>query len=232
MKNLVNFFFLTVLILLTPISAMADLIGTYEISYITNSVDQAGGWTSFKPAAPLFVGELGVGEYELKIVEGRLDGNPVNPEYFNDYYRNIDEYWEIIINEINPGYEKYESGFNSGHTSPAIKTGYDEPNQYKTNWFLGTYFWLGDSLNDPDGVKGSHGGSVGSTKTFSLESSTSLWFFWDDYWNQDNIGGITIELSQISGGPAPIPEPTTMLLLGAGLIGLAGLGRKRFFRKG
>ena len=47
----------------------------------------------------------------------------------------------------------------------------------------------------------------------------------EDY---DIVGGS----STYSGSPvASVPEPATMLLFGAGLIGLAGLGRKKFKKK-
>lgn len=50
------------------------------------------------------------------------------------------------------------------------------------------------------------------------------------YWSNSWIDG---EIAAFGGlNSNPVPEPTTMVLLGAGLIGLAGLGRKKFFGKG
>ena len=45
--------------------------------------------------------------------------------------------------------------------------------------------------------------------------------------------GAATPVVEIGGGPeaSPVPEPTTLVLLGAGLVGLVGVGRKKFFKK-
>jgi hypothetical protein len=84
-------------------------------------------------------------------------------------------------------------------------------------------WWTGASV---DGLSNSWYGTYGE-----YAASVDLgWLYDNPDYNGEFISHFTYECGN-DNLMAAVPEPATMLLFGSGLIGLAGLGRKKFFRK-
>ncbi|MDQ6758846.1 MAG: PEP-CTERM sorting domain-containing protein, partial [Acidobacteriota bacterium] len=56
--------------------------------------------------------------------------------------------------------------------------------------------------------------TAGFIDTFTLTSTTTLDFLANDYYGEDNAGGMQFILAPVTSAPAAVPEPTTFLLVG------------------
>ena len=210
----------------------------------------------FLAAMSLVFGLVGVASANL-ITHGSFE-NPDDPDVnFLTLYDYVDPLaipgWEVIgsVDWIRNYWPASDGNWSLDLAGDS--PGFVESNPFPTTpgqWYTVEFDMAGNPDQEYD--KALLGVAVGSDLLYLDEFifEQSLGSFSDMGWQTKSFDFQADDLATIlffgdttlGGGPwgaaidnvrvAPVPEPATMLLLGSGLIGLVGLGRKKFFKRG
>jgi hypothetical protein len=146
---------------------------------------------------------------------------------FNDNSASNQDYYKAVVSIGDEGTEDGLPILNSD-LEAAFKA---NQNAVQNNTFL--FSWVTDPRTDATSnvfedmaIGGTNGGynydDTGGAFIDGSESNISV---------QQNLEDIFCTAGSGGTGTKPVPEPTTWLLFGTGLLGLAGLGRKKIFKR-
>jgi len=175
-----------------------------------------------------------------------FEGMPQTYWYYGGQ-QNFGNYWEgaffgpesTILEDQVYGYNSSGYPPHSGHavlfsiSVPYIKLEFDSPVDYVSLWYTSySNFYLDAYDSGNNLVDQAIGGPNYSTNSFLEVNSLSKiikYVIMHDSGNYFTVDDITADIltGKPDNGNGRVPEPSTLLLLGSGLIGLGYLGRKR-----